>query len=464
MPEPSLASLPVAVIGGGPIGLAAAAHLASRQVPVKVYEAGPSVAANMRDWGHIRVFTPWKYCVDAAAAALIERQGWKRPAADVFPIGNEIVRDYLEPLAATPELAGAIELNARVTGISRLGLDKVVSRGRETRPFVMTVKTPTGSRRDLARAVIDASGTWATPNPMGASGLPADGEAKFGDRIAYGIPDILGKDHDSYAGRTTLVVGAGHSAANALLDLASLIEGGQHGELLWATRSADLARVYGGGEADGLQARAELGARLRQLVESGHVKLTSGFSILGIREMDGRLLVDGETSDGSRAIGPVDQIITATGQRPDLSLTRELRLDLDPWLESVKALGPLIDPNEHSCGSVPPHGYRELAHPERGFFTVGIKSYGRAPTFLLLTGYEQVRSVAAAIAGDMTAAESVELVLPETGVCSTSFTVEDNGNAGCCTSPVPSKAVSCCGSAEPVKVEAKHQSCCATAA
>ena len=100
-------------------------------------------------------------------------------------------------------------------------------------------------------------------------------------------------------------------------------------------------------------------------------------------------------------------------------MTRELRLDLDPWLESVKALGPLIDPNLHSCGSVPPHGHRELAHPEPGFYTVGIKSYGRAPTFLLLTGYEQVRSVAAAIAGDMAAADDVRLVLPETGVCST---------------------------------------------
>ena len=98
-------------------------------------------------------------------------------------------------------------------------------------------------------------------------------------------------------------------------------------------------------------------------------------------------------------------------------MTRELRLELDPWLESVKALGPLIDPNLHSCGSVSPHGYRELGHPEPGFYTIGVKSYGRAPTFLLLTGYEQARSVAAAIAGDLAAAEDVQLVLPETGVC-----------------------------------------------
>ena len=126
----------------------------------------------------------------------------------------------------------------------------------------------------------------------------------------------------------------------------------------------------------------------------------TGFAVVALRDENEGIVVEGETADGLRRIGPVDRIIAATGQRPDLSLTRELRLDLDPWLESTKALGPLIDPNLHSCGSVPPHGHRELAHPEPGFYTVGIKSYGRAPTFLLLTGYEQVRSVAAAIAGD----------------------------------------------------------------
>ena len=112
-------------------------------------------------------------------------------------------------------------------------------------------------------------------------------------------------------------------------------------------------------------------------------------------------------------LGPVDRIIVCTGQRPDLSLTRELRLDLDPWLESARALGPMIDPNLHSCGSVLPHGYKQLAHPEPGYFAVGIKSYGRAPTFLMATGYEQVRSVAAHLAGDEAAANDVRLVLSD---------------------------------------------------
>jgi hypothetical protein len=193
-----------------------------------------------------------------------------------------------------------------------------------------------------------------------------------------------------------------------------------------------------------LPARGKLGEDVRGLVDSGRVTLSTGFAAVALSEKSGGVIVEGATADGVQQIGPVDRIIAATGQRPDLSITRELRLDLDPWLESAKALGPLIDPNVHACGSVPPHGHRELSHPEPGFYTVGIKSYGRAPTFLLLTGYEQVRSVAAAIAGDAAAADDVRLVLPETGVCSTRPVIVANASAGCCGGPAPANVDACC--------------------
>jgi thioredoxin reductase len=437
-------SLAVAVIGGGPVGLAAAAHLLARGVPVKVYEAGPAVGSNVRDWGHVRVFTPWRYCVDEAATTLLKLHGWRLPAPDDYPTGAELVSGYLEPLAATPELAAVIETNARVTAISRQGVDKVVSHGREIRPFVLTVASKRGVRRDLARAIVDASGTWTTPNPLGASGLSAVGEIEFADRIAYGIPDILGRDRHLYAGRKTLVVGSGHSATNALLELAQLAEAEPRTSSLWATRSIDLARIYSGGDADQLPARGELGADVQALVNNGRVSLVTGFAAVALHQESKGITIEGETTDGLRRIGPVDRIIAATGQRPDLSLTRELRLDLDPWLESAKALGPLIDPNVHSCGSVPPHGHRELSHPEPGFYTAGIKSYGRAPTFLLLTGYEQVRSIAAAVAGDLAAADDVRLVLPETGVCSTRPVIVTDESAGCCGGPAPANVDACC--------------------
>src|ERR1700686_5127120 len=109
--------LPVAVIGAGPVGLAAAAHLIAHGLPVKVYEAGPEVAANLRSWGHVRVFTPWRYCLDGAATALLDRHGWRAPEADTFPTGAELVSAYLEPLARTSELAAVLQTSARVTAI-----------------------------------------------------------------------------------------------------------------------------------------------------------------------------------------------------------------------------------------------------------------------------------------------------------------------------------------------------------
>ncbi|MCP9232954.1 FAD-dependent oxidoreductase [Mesorhizobium sp. LMG 17147] len=458
----TIEKLPVAVIGAGPVGLAAAVHLIAQGVPVKVYEAGNAVASNLRDWGHVRVFTPWRYCVDRAARDLLEAHGWRMREPEAFPTADDLVADYLEPLAKLPQLSPSIEIGARVVGISRWGADKVLSKERENRPFMLVVETATGTRRDSARAVIDASGTWQMPNPLGAGGIPAEGEAEFADRIAYGIPDILGRDRSLYAGKTTLVAGSGHSAANAVLDLASLANVDAGTAFIWTTRGTDLVRIYGGGDADQLPARGELGAEVRELAESGGVRLVTGFAAVSIRDADGRLVVEGQTKDGLQALGPVDRIIAATGQRPDLSLTRELRLELDPWLESVKALGPLIDPNEHSCGDVPPHGHRELSHPEQGFYTVGIKSYGRAPTFLLLTGYEQVRSVAAAIAGDMVAADNVQLVLPETGVC----TVPTIGTAdkGCCGGPAPAASDACCVADVEAKTIGKSGCGCSVAA
>jgi thioredoxin reductase len=438
-------NLPVAIIGGGPIGLAAAAHAIARGLPVKVYEAGATVGANLLDWGHVRVFTPWELNIDAAARTLLERQGWMAPPAGELPTGGDLYARYLKPLAETPELAAAIETGARVEAIARRGADKVVSKDRATKPFQLQIARRDGApRTDFARAVIDASGSWNTPNPLGAGGLPASGELKHGARIAYGMPDIPGRDRDTYAGRRTLVIGAGYSAANVLLDLARLAQDAPGTSVTWVVRGTDLVRVYGGGLADQLPARGELGWLLKALVDRRDVALILGFAAAAVHAADGGLVLEGDTAEGPRRLGPVDRIVVATGQRPDLTMTRELRLELDPWLESVRALGPLIDPNLHSCGDVPPHGHRELAHPEPGFYTIGVKSYGRAPTFLLLTGYEQARSVVAALAGDLAAADQVQLALPETGVCKVEFEPDGTISAGCCGGPAPAASDACC--------------------
>jgi thioredoxin reductase len=421
-----MAELPVVVVGAGPIGLAAAAHLLDRGVEPLVLEAGPQVAASVAQWHHVRLFSPWSEVVDPVAEKLLAGTGWTSPEPRSYPTGATWATDYLRPLAAA--LGDRVRTGTRVVGIARRGRDRVVDDGRDTEPLTVHVRTATGEERIAARAVIDASGTWSTPNPLGGDGLPATGERAAADRIAYQVPDLADPEvRARYAGRRVAIAGSGHSALTALLAFTEL---SPDTELVWLLRRGTIGGVFGGGDADELPARGALGRRAARAVEKGRVTVVRGFRTAEVRP--GLVLV-GE--DGREV--PVDEVVVLTGFRPDLSWLSELRLELDPTLQAPVALAPLIDPNVHSCGTVYPHGVRELSHPEPGVYLAGMKSYGRAPTFLAMTGYEQVRSIAAALAGDTAAAERVELTLPDTGVCGGSGVFDDAGDTegGCCGAP-----------------------------
>jgi Pyridine nucleotide-disulphide oxidoreductase len=408
------AGLPVAVIGAGPVGLATAAHLLDRGLEPLVLEAGAAVGASVAEWRHVRLFSPWRFNLDPASVRLLTAAGWQPPDPDELPTGGDLLDRYLRPLADLPVLAAHVRVRHRVLAVTRLGVDKVRGAGREDLPFAVRVRTPGAERDLLARAVIDAAGTWGQPNPLGAAGVPAVGEpqATAAGRVVTGLPDILGAERARFAGRRVLVVGAGYSAATSLLALAELRGWAPATEAVWAVRAA-VPRLLGKGEDDELPARGRLAAHLASLLRRGEIELVTGFRTASITELpDGGLEVA-----GGRERLKADLVVAATGFRPDLGIGRELRLGIDPALESSAALAPLIDPNVHSCETVPPHGFSELAHPEPGYFTVGTKSYGRAPTFLLATGYEQVRSVVAHLAGDHTAAGHVRLQLPTSGVC-----------------------------------------------
>jgi hypothetical protein len=460
--------LPVAIVGGGPVGLAAAAHLLARGIEPVVFEQGDTVGAAVRDWGHVAMFSPWSFNIDAAAAAILERNGWTRPDAAAFPTGHDIAVRYLEPLAATPEIAGRLRLGCRVTGIARTGVGKMKTAGRDARSFEIRFADARGGEgRLLARAVIDASGTWLTPVPAGASGLPALGERAAADRIRYGMPDVLGAERQRYAGKRVLVVGGGHSATGTLIDLAALAADAPATRIVWALRKKDVSSVFGGGDADQLARRGALGQALRRLTERGAYEIVAPFLIDTIaRAADDSLRVSGEGEAGAVAID-ADEMIVATGLRPDLSFLGELRLDLDPALDCPRTLAPLIDPNVHSCGTVRPHGWAELALPEANLFIVGMKAYGRAPTFLLATGYEQIRSIAAHLAGDAAAARRVELALPETGVCSgpgPAVEQTDAAAAGCCGGPAPAGIDACCVADAEAKADGEAGCGCGPAA
>ncbi len=423
----------VAVIGAGPVGLAAAAHLLEQGLEPMIFEADEAPGATFRDVAQVRLFSPWRYNVDDAAKRLLESVGWEHPDPDALPTAADLLERYLEPLAAHPALAERLHLASRVTRIARQGVDKVRTRGREAQPFVLRVRNRDDQEEEhLAAAVLDATGTWAHPNPLGANGLPAIGENEFAQWIGYGMPDVLGRERAHYEGLRVLVVGAGHSAAGSLLALTELAEKHPGTQVHWAVRGGTPHRLLGQTGEDSLPARGALGERVKALVRSGQLTLHTGFPIQELRAGDdGMTVIPAPTTEHAPLYG-IDRIIAATGARPDTTLTRELRVELDPALESVKALAPMVDPNEHSCGTVAPHGHRELAQPEPGFYVVGAKSYGRAPTFLMATGYEQVRSIAAALAGDFSTADKVELKLPATGVCGVPSANEpDHKEAAC---------------------------------
>lgn len=434
--------MPVVIIGAGPVGLAAAAHLVQRNLPFLLFEAGDNPGNSVASWEHIRVFSPWRYNVDKAARSLLEQQQWIMPPEEEVHNGAELIELYLKPLASLPQLSPFIQYNSRVIGVSKKGLDKMKNANRNKQPFVVRVQQGGDIIQVEARAVIDASGTWFTPNPIGGGGMHAVGELAHQARIFYGIPDVFNKWRNRYAGKHVAVIGGGHSAINTIIELEKLKQIFPSTIITWILRKERLEDVYGGKEKDALKARGALGQKIESLVDAEQVNVYTPFEIVELQEENGQLTLIGWQYGKLGKIPGIDEIVANTGSRPDFDFLREVRLSISPSVESVEALAALIDPNIHSCGTVRPHGAQELQHPDEHFYIVGSKSYGRAPTFLMATGYEQVRSIAAMLAGDTVAATRVELDLPETGVCSV-------GNAG----------EACCG-VEPVEKQKNTAACC----
>ena len=437
-------TLPVVVVGAGPIGLAAAAQLRERGLTPLVFERGGSAGASIAEWNHVRLFSRWGELIDPAARRLLEttNSGWAAPDDAAYPTGQDWTQDYLRPLASA--LGDIVQLGTEVVGVARRGRDRVVDAGRDTEPLSVHLRRADGTEdRITAQAVIDASGTWTTPNPLGGEGLPALGEKSAAAVLEYRVPNLDDPEvRARYAGKHIVIAGSGHSALTAIVTLASLEKQAPGTRISWVLRRGDVGSTFGGGEDDQLPARGALGLRAKAAVDDGLLTVVPGFRTATIEPGgDGRVVL---VSDTGARIDDVDRVVVLTGFRPDLSWLSEIRLGLDPVLQAPTELAPLIDPNVHSCGTVYPHGVAELSHPEPNVFLAGMKSYGRAPTFLAMTGYEQVRSIAAALAGDNEAAARVELTLPETGVCGGAGVFDDpdtpaaaDESVGCCAAPDP---------------------------
>lgn len=426
--------LPVAIIGAGPVGLAAAAHLESREESFFLLEAGNQVGTNILSWGHVRLFSPWRYNIDKAASKLLNKHEWNQPDLDALPTGKELVEQYLYPLSNLPEIQPFIHLNTKVLSIGKKDTDKMKTANRDNVPFIIYAEKDGEFQTFEARAVLDATGTWGNPSPSNSNGIWVKDEIALKDQIFYGIPDILGKQKERYANKRVVVVGGGHSAINALLELATLKESYPETVIIWVMRRQKVQDAYGGEEKDALAARGALGSRIHQLVDANMITVETPFLIQYLKKSNMGIDMIGMQFGKQRTLSGIEEVIVNAGSRPDLAMISEIRTSIDSATESVEALSPLIDPNLHSCGTVRPHGEKELRQPEQNFYIVGAKSYGRAPTFLMATGYEQVRSITAHLSGDREAAEKVELDLPETGVCSVNLNSKNTSedSISCC--------------------------------
>ena len=393
----NLDHLPVAIVGAGPVGLAAAAHLHRYGVDFVVLEAGERVGAAVRRWGHVRLFSPWAQNLDQASVRLLtETAAWSAPPPAHIPKGDELLRDYLEPLASSPPLRSKINLGSRVRSITKLSADRTSTEGRGALPFELFVEGEGRSALLHARAVIDATGLLDRPKPIGANGLAIPGEAECSRLTTYGVP----RASDLAAmGERVLVIGSGHSAMQSVVAL-SFASKGRRRSLNWAFRRASaecLLRIEG---VDRFPARLALQAKARSAIAAGSVRLHFN----AVFERAERLPsgIELTWADGHRR--SFDHVIVATGYKPDHAMVSELQTAFDPIYEAPAGMRRVLDIARTACAAVPPHGEAELRHPEPNFYVVGMRSFGRASSFLMRAGYEQVRTIAARIAGDDEAA------------------------------------------------------------
>jgi thioredoxin reductase len=380
------------VLGAGPIGLECALRFRESGWDADVYESG-RVGESVRRWGHVRMFSPWRMNVSPAGRVAT---GLEDLEPDGLPTGAEYVARYLEPLAASPLLAGRVHLGSEVVAVSRgllLKGDAIAADARRRAPFRVFLREGDGERVEQADVVVDATGTYATPNRLGRGGIPALGELTARG-IEHRIPDLEGRDRAAFAGRRTLVVGAGHSAATAVVGLGSLASRSPRTRVVWLTRSEE-RRPVAEVSTDPLAERARVAEAANRIAEDaeGWLERLPGSQVDALHEAGFGYRVRTGGPGGERTL-EVDRVLALVGYRPDPDLTRELQVQTCWATEGTYPLAAALL-SRAGDGSDCLEAGRDLdastlRHPEPGFFTLGMKSYGRNPAFLLQVGFKQV--------------------------------------------------------------------------
>lgn len=381
----------IAILGAGPVGLEAALAAAEGGHPFTVYEAAPAVGGNVRSWGHVRMFTPW----DLNVSPRMRRHLGDLPAGDECPTGNDLAERLLEPIAALPTIAPNLRLGTRVLAVGREGLlkhEEIATAERGRRPFRILVSENGRERADHADVVIDATGTYGNPNRLGDAGIPAPGERTLENEIRRQIPD-LAREASDWAGKTTLLAGAGHSAQTAVRDLAALAQEAPGTRVIWVVRNPQPG--WGTHEGDPLPERARLAAEARSLAggASPAVEPRRGAAVEELSRPNGRIQVTLRDGSGSETVA-VDRVLSLTGFVGDHDLYRQLQVhECYATCGPIKLSAALLGAAAGDCLAQTSHGADTLMNPEPGFFILGIKSYGRNNTFLMRVGWDQVSEV-----------------------------------------------------------------------
>lgn len=386
----------IAILGAGPIGLEAALAAAERGWPFTVYERADTVAGHVRQWGHVRVFTPWDMNVSDRMRAALEREGAEIPAGGDLPTGSELAQRLYDPVAAASPLAGRVETRVRVEAVGRDGLlkhDEIGTGRRSERPFRLLLSDGDAERVEHADVVIDATGTYSNPNSLGDGGIPAPGERELGDRIERFLPRLR-DEHEAWAGQTILLTGAGHSAQTAARDLAEFARDAPGTRMVWAVRAAE--PEWGAVDDDPLPERAALNAAAAELQAgaSDAVEILPGHVTEALAQSGDRIAVT--LRNGAAEVVEVDRVLALNGGVGDHTLYRQLQVHecyataapMDLSAALLAAGGSAAD-----CLTQASHGADTLTSPEPGFFMLGAKSYGRNSQFLLRIGWQQVDDV-----------------------------------------------------------------------
>ncbi|MCS6865248.1 MAG: NAD(P)-binding domain-containing protein [Gemmataceae bacterium] len=369
-------SLPrVAIVGAGPIGMEAALYAKACGLPVSVYERG-EVGDHLRQWGYVRMFTPFGWNVTPLGLAELRRIRGSRdfPQPRDSLTGQEFLESYLRPLAECETLRGSLHWGHTVWQIGRT-LNRTKAEVSERGPFRLLVTDANGQERiAVADVVLDCTGTWGHPNSLGDGGIAAVGERAARPHIAWGLEDICGPKRAHYAGRSIALIGDGYSAATTISALAELADEFPETWVFWISngpRGAPLPRI----PQDPLKERDRLAVRANALATRGDGNLEfhpqTVIDEVICHNPEGGFRIAGRSA-GRPVVWEVERIIANVGYSADLGLCRGL----------------LVDPPD-----------RKPETREPGYYILGVKSYGRYSGFLLRDGFEQIRRVFAQIMG-----------------------------------------------------------------